>query len=124
MKKLCLIIPICLIPIFVFAEYGCLVPGYPELLTYQTNSPGGIFSNTPGNIYPAAGCFWKLNVMLPMSGCVGHGRAGIKGTCYQECPVDDFIPLLFIFTTGAAFLTFYRKPLRLKNENIHHHGSL
>ncbi len=124
MKKLCLIIPICFIPIFVFPEYGCLVPGYPELLTYQTNPPGGIFSVTPGGIYPSPGCLWRLDVKLPMSGCVGHGRAGTKGTYYQECPLDDFSPLLFIFTTGAAFLTLYKKPLRFKNEDIHHYGSL
>jgi len=64
MKKLCLIIPICFIPIFVFPEYGCLVPGYPELLTYQTNPPGGIFSVTPGGIYPSPGCLWRLDVKL------------------------------------------------------------
>ncbi|MFW0717067.1 hypothetical protein [Pedobacter sp. N23S346] len=124
MKKLCLIIPIYLIPIFVFAEYGCLVPGYPELLTHQTNPPGGTFSNTPGDIYPASGCSWILDTSLASAGCIGHGKAGTKGTYYEECPIDDFIPLLFIFTTGVAFSALHRKPLRIENENIHHHGNL
>jgi len=124
MKKLCLIIPIFLIPIFAFAEYGCLVPGYPELLTYQTNPPGGTFSNTPGDLYPADGCAWILDRSFASSGCIGHGKTGTKGTYYQECPIDDFIPLLFIFTTGVAVSTLNRRLSRLENEDIHHHGNL
>ena len=124
MKKICLIIPLYLIPFFVFAEYGCLVPGYPELLTYQSNPPGGIYSNTPGELYPSADCKWTLDQSQPSAGCIGHGKAGRKGTYYQECPVDDFIPLLFIFTAGVSFLTIRKKPLRFKNENIHNYRNL
>jgi len=124
MKKLCLIIPLYFIPLLGFAQYGCLIPGYPELLTYQTNPPGGIFSTTPGELYPANGCNWKLDSSLPSTGCVGHGRAGVKGTFYQECPVDGFTPLLFIFTAGMAFLTFKRKPTQINNENLHHYSNL
>ncbi|MCX2431333.1 MULTISPECIES: hypothetical protein [unclassified Pedobacter] len=124
MKKLCLIIPLYLIPFFVFAEYGCLVPGYPELLTHQSNPPGGTFSNTPGEIYPEANCAWTLDMSMPSAGCVGHGKAGKKGTYYQACPIDDFIPLLFIFTAGISFLTISKRLLPFKNENIHYHGHL
>lgn len=55
MEKLLLIIPLLISHLNLFAEYGCLVPGYPELLTYQTHPLSGVFSNSP-NIYPSAGC--------------------------------------------------------------------
>ena len=91
MKKLCLVIPLFLIPLSLFAEYGCLVPGYPELLTYQTNPPGGIFSNTPGEIYPSAGCQWILNVSAPSNGCIGHGKGGISE------PIIKNVRLMILF---------------------------
>ncbi|RNL54272.1 hypothetical protein [Pedobacter jejuensis] len=124
MKKLCLIIPLLLIPYLIFADYGCLVPGYPELLTYQSNPPGGIFSNSPGQIYPSSGCQWTLDSTLPSAGCVGHGRGGIKGTYYQMCPIDDFLPAFFIFTAGIAFLQIRRKTSVIKYEDIYNHSSL
>ena len=123
MKKLCLIIPLFLIPLSLFAEYGCLVPGHPELLTFQTNPPGGIFSNTPGEIYPSAGCQWIFNVSAPSNGCVGHGKGGIKGTYYQQCPIDDSLSIFFIFTTGIAVLQL-RKIWHIADENNDYHSSL
>ena len=111
MKKLGLIIPLVLtltIPIKLFAEYGCLVPGYPELLIYQTAPPGGVFSNNP-NLQPGVNCQWMLDTSQPYLGCVGHGKGGIKGTYYQQCPIDDYIPLLLIFTAGFAFFQIRRK---------------
>lgn len=123
MKKLCLIIPLFLIPINLFAEYGCLVPGYPELLINQSNPPGGTFFNTPA-LYPDPGCSWQLDTTMPYAGCVGHASGGVKGKYVQACPIDDYIPLLFIFTAGFAFFQIRKGKLLLKDEDLYHNRSL
>jgi hypothetical protein len=112
MKKLSLIIPIALLilPIKLYADYGCLIPGYPELLTYQSLPPGGIFSNSPAT-YPDPNCQWILDTSQPYTGCIGHAQAGIKGTYYQECPIDDNIASFFIFTAIIVFFKIKRKAL-------------
>ncbi|WP_231461886.1 hypothetical protein [Pedobacter sp. Leaf132] len=122
MKKLCLIIPLFLSHLFAFAEYGCLVPGYPELLIYQTNPPGGVFSNNP-NIYPNAGCIWVLDTSKPYNGCVGHAKGGIKGTYYEQCPIDDYLPVFFIFTAGIGCISI-NKRYKIVNEGICNNSSL
>ncbi|MET4083645.1 hypothetical protein ABIB40_003617 [Pedobacter sp. UYP30] len=108
MKNLCVIIPFLLISNLLFADSGCLIPGYPELLTYQTNPPGGTFSNTP-NSPPNPGCQWVLDTSLPFIGCVGHARGGTKGTYYQQCPIDDYVPLLLIGAGGFGFFILRRR---------------
>lgn len=40
-----------------------------------------------------------------------------------NCPIDDYIPLLFIFTLGIATFYIKRVPTSI-NEGKHHHGSL
>lgn len=50
---------------------------------------------------------------------------GIEGTLYSyPCPIDDYIPLLFIFTAGLAFFQIKKRKVNLNNENIPHHRSL
>lgn len=126
MKKLSLIIPvlICLsIPKKLFAEYGCLVPGYPELLIYQSNPPRGVFSNNP-NMMPDVNCQWTLDLTQPYLGCVGHGRSGTKGTYYQQSPIDDYVPLILIFTAGLAFLQIRKWQVIIQDEDLNYYRSL
>lgn len=40
-----------------------------------------------------------------------------------NCPIDDYIPALFIFTLGIAVVYIKRVP-KLINESKHHHGSI
>ena len=125
-EKVMLNHPYLFYPNFRFSRIWLSGAGLPGV-TYLPNESArwNFFSHTRWYIsFPRLPVEIRCQVELPMSGCVGHGRAGTKGTYYQECPLDDFSPLLFIFTTGAAFLTLYKKPLRFKNEDIHHHGSL
>lgn len=81
-------------PFLGFAESGCLVPGYPELLLNQSGITGPYF-NSP-HIYPPADCWWSL--VKHESGCIGHGRAGVKGEFEMQCPVDGSVYILIIFT--------------------------
>ena len=41
-----------------------------------------------------------------------------------NCPVDDYIPLLFIFTAGIAFLQIRKRLALIKDEDLHHYRSL
>lgn len=41
-----------------------------------------------------------------------------------NCPIDDYIPLLFIFTAGIAFFQIRKRQASLKDENLHHYRSL
>ena len=103
MKKTLFIIPIFLNFIIYFkvvAETGCLVPGYTELLTNQSGTTGPYF-NLP-NLPATEGCHWVL--IYRISGCIGHGKGGVKGEYELQCPLDDFVPILLIFTIGMVSL--------------------
>ncbi len=103
MKKLLFIIPILLIflvPVFAFAETGCLVPGYTELLINQSGVSGPYF-NLP-NLPAPQGCQWVL--ISRISGCIGHGRGGVKGVYELQCPIDDYVPILLFITIGTVLL--------------------
>lgn len=88
-----------------FAETGCLVPNYPGLLTYQS-VPGGVYSEQ-GMVLPPSGCWWVLKERI--SGCIGYGKPGLKAEYELECPIDDYIPILLIFTIGFGFFKLSRK---------------
>lgn len=103
MKKSLFIIPIFLnflVSNWCFAETGCLVPGYSELLIRQT-MPGSPYFNLP-NLPVEEGCHWVLTSYI--GGCVGHGKGGVKGEYEMQCPFDDYVPILIIFTIGTVIL--------------------
>jgi len=114
MKKQLFIISFVLLffkPSSSFSTTGCLVPGYTELLIVQT-PPGGIIYSSIPNLQPLAGCWWVLETTI--SGCLGHGKVGVKGEYKMECPFDDYIPLLMIAIGGFGYVKLLsRKHIRL-----------
>jgi len=109
MKNQLFIISIVLLffkPISSFPTTGCLVPGYTELLIVQT-PPGGIIYSSIPNLPPLPGCWWVLETTI--SGCVGHGKVGVKGEYKMECPFDDYIPLLMTAIAGLGYSKLIRR---------------
>lgn len=103
MERQLFIIPFVLLILkspLVFATEGCLVAGYPDLLVTQP-LPGSTYANE-GALYPAANCWWTL--VTYSSGCIGHGKGGVKGNYEMQCPIDSYVPILVIFTIGCALL--------------------
>ncbi|WP_316765168.1 hypothetical protein [Pedobacter frigiditerrae] len=49
-------------------------------------------------------------------------KTGVYGHLYNNCPIDDYIPALFIFT--IAIFLYWNKNLRLVNESKYNHSSL
>ena len=90
-----------------FAEQGCLVPGYTELLIRQDRA-GAPYFNSP-NLPAPLGCEWILISFI--SGCIGHGKGGIKGEFELQCPLDDNVTLILVLSIAIALL-------KLKAPNI------
>lgn len=49
-------------------------------------------------------------------------KTGVYGHLYNNCPIDDYIPALFIFT--VAIFLYWNKNLHLFNESKPNHRSL
>ncbi|RZL45811.1 MAG: hypothetical protein EOP00_16730 [Pedobacter sp.] len=141
MKKFRFIIPKVKISIILFllffslkasaqTQYGCRFglriwsdldasphPQTPAYYNYSNSSDNG-YSNFSGRC-PDAGtspCY-----IYHTDGTLRH--TGTLGFIY-DCPLDDYIPALIIFTIGIALVRLKKATPVNVNENIHHHGSL
>jgi hypothetical protein len=56
----------------------------------------------------------------PTYGSVGE----LSDFSIDNCPIDDYIPLLFIFTAGTAFFQIRKRQASIKDENLYHYRSL
>ncbi|WP_316832750.1 hypothetical protein [Pedobacter aquatilis] len=132
MKKLCLIIPLLLPPISLFATDGvdgCLITTgvtmqarlYYTPYTDGLGSPVQWIETSTGhagyNITTATRCFETTGITCVVyqygtTGATPPGTAvvysGFYGQVTTNCPIDDYIPIFFIFTAGFAFFQIRR----------------
>ena len=148
MKKLCLIIPILLIPFLIFAADGvdgCHIKTGMTMQSRLYYTPYLLGSGSPTqwietssgaggfNLVTSTRCFQDTGIPCKVYayGTTGASPSdaakiysGVYATVTTNCPTDDFLPAFFIFTAGIAFLQIRRKTSVIKYEGIHNHGSL
>lgn len=56
----------------------------------------------------------------PTYGSVGE----LSDFSIDNCPIDDYVPLIFIFTAGIAFLKVTKRQALIKDEDLHHYRRL
>jgi hypothetical protein len=135
MKKLLFIIPkvfifalffTLLFSVSSFADvhrYGCWIPGTnkvwhtpvsPGSTNYQNDGVTGLLNGIDdgfntlddrcGNSTDFCEVFWNVSSYYPSGGSRGVGYLADYSIDY--CPIDDYIPLLFIFTIGITLIKF------------------
>ncbi|WP_231426306.1 hypothetical protein [Pedobacter sp. Leaf250] len=131
MKKLGLIIPILMLSFYTFADthrYGCWIPetnyifyepdlahgGSPNFLTdwkVPNGDDDGYYEKDArcGNsIALSCTVYWAISSVHP-SGNDIRGYGFLADYSIEYCPIDDYIPLLIIFTAGVAFIQIRKK---------------
>ena len=153
MKKLGLIIPLSFVPPFLktsflilvmalvprslYADrYGCFVETYPFYIfhneyTAMGGNPNYLFSSDANN---NPDTYYIRNGRCPLADQIPCYLYNFNGTLkavgyvtdfsIDNCPIDDYIPLLFIFTAGIAFFQIRKRQASIKDENLHHYRSL
>lgn len=148
MKKLGLIIPLSFIPFFIFATDGvdgCHIKTGPTMQSRLYHTPYTLGSGSPTewiqttsggggyNVITSSICFEDSGISCrvydfgttgttPPSAAIIY--TGYYAVVTTNCPIDDYIPLLFIFTAGIAFFQIRKKQASIKDENLHHYRSL
>ncbi|WP_316736101.1 hypothetical protein [Pedobacter aquatilis] len=147
MRKLCLIIPLLVFPILSFAADGIdgchIVTGvtnqsrlYHTPYTAGAGSPTQWIETSEGhagwNALTATRCFNTTNIpcevyiygsstITPASTSVIY--AGYYAVITTNCPIDDYVPVFFIFTAGIGCISIANRQKNI-NENIHHNGCI
>jgi len=148
MKKLGLIIPLLFIPFFLLATDGvdgCHIVTGPTMQSRLYHTPYTAGSGSPTEWIQTGPSGAGFNVITPTKCFENSGIAckvydfGTTGTTppssaviytgyyalvTTNCPIDDYLPLLFIFTAGIAFFQVRKKHSIIKDENFHHYRSL
>lgn len=121
-------------------RYGCWIPGTnkvwhtpvsPGSINYQNDGVTGALNGIDDGFYDLDGrcgnstafceVFWNVSSYHPLGESRGIGYLADYSIDY--CPIDDYIPALFIFTLGIAIVYMKKVPV-LVNEGKHHHGSI
>lgn len=126
MKKLRLIIPLSILILFLclsssYADtpiYGCRFgsriwanedltnshPNYPAYFNYSNTSDNG-YNNFSGKCYDGGSspCY-----IYTTDGTLWH-QGTLGSISYDNCPFDNYIPLLLIFTIGFTILRFKKQ---------------
>lgn len=146
MKKLCLIIPFFLIPLFVIAADdvdGCHITTgitmqsrlYYTPYTFGSGSPMQWIETSSGhsgyNLVTSTKCFDTTNIpcnvyrygttaALPQATEIVY--SGYYALVTTNCPIDNYIPVFFIFTAGFSIICIRKKSFKKLNENIPDNG--
>jgi len=147
MKKLCLIIPLIIIPIFLLAADGvdgCHIITGPTMQSRLYYTPYVLGAGSPTewietsvghggyNTVTSTKCFETSGIACkvyefgttPATSPKVIVYSGYYAIVTTNCPIDDYVPLLFIFGAGIAFLRIRKKLSVTEDEDFNYYRSL
>ncbi|PWS31661.1 hypothetical protein [Pedobacter paludis] len=121
-------------------KYGCWIPGtnniwhtndpaHPGPINFLNDGVTGALNGVDDGYYDLDGrcgattdvcyVYWQASTPWHPAGDL-RGVGYLNDYSYTACPIDDYMPLLFIFTAGFSFFKMRRRSVHLNENNLNH----